>query len=188
MKYILIGSSWLIAAILVGATGSVAQLRPPVPQLVLIAMTIGLIAIWLFSGKFRVWLKNLGWRPVVSLHLTRFVGFYFLFLYRQGQLPFAFAVPGGIGDIIIAALAIALLAVPSAVRRRPLLLSVWNMLGLIDILFVVLTASRLAMGNPMSMAALLRFPLSLLPTFLVPLIIASHLWLLRWRPDEERAV
>jgi hypothetical protein len=30
------------------------------------------------------------------------------------------------------------------------------------------------MADPESMAALLRLPLSLLPTFLVPLIIASH--------------
>jgi hypothetical protein len=47
-------------------------------------------------------------------------------------------------------------------------------LGLADILFVVATAARLALADPASMAALLRLPLSLLPTFLVPLIIASH--------------
>jgi len=47
-------------------------------------------------------------------------------------------------------------------------------LGLADILFVVVTAARLGVADPESMAALLRLPLSLLPTFLVPLIIASH--------------
>ena len=45
---------------------------------------------------------------------------------------------------------------------------------LADILFVVVTAARLGVADPESMAALLRLPLSLLPTFLVPLIIASH--------------
>ena len=49
-----------------------------------------------------------------------------------------------------------------------------NLLGMVDILFVVATAARLAAADPESMAALLRLPLSLLPTFLVPLIIASH--------------
>jgi hypothetical protein len=50
----------------------------------------------------------------------------------------------------------------------------WNVLGLADILFVVVTAAWLGVAEPESMAALLRLPLSLLPTFLVPLIIASH--------------
>jgi hypothetical protein len=51
--------------------------------------------------------------------------------------------------------------------------------GLVDILCVVMTAARLGVTAPDSMAALLRPPLSLLPTFLVPLIIASHVQLFR---------
>ena len=49
-----------------------------------------------------------------------------------------------------------------------------NVLGLIDILFVVATATRIALGDPGALAPLLRLPLSVLPTWLVPLIIASH--------------
>src|SRR5436305_2449041 len=33
-------------------------------------------------------------------------------LFRSGELPYAFAVPGGIGDIIIAVAAIAIVAIP----------------------------------------------------------------------------
>ena len=39
---------------------------------------------------------------------------------------------------------------------------------------MVATAARLGLADRESMAALVRLPLSLLPTFLVPLIIASH--------------
>ena len=66
-----------------------------------------------------------------------------------------------------------LLVAWSRVGRGALLL--WNALGLLDILFVVADAAKQALVDPTSMAALLHLPLSLLVTFLVPLIIGSHL-------------
>jgi hypothetical protein len=50
----------------------------------------------------------------------------------------------------------------------------WNTLGLIDIVFVVSSVLRFGLKDWQSMHALRELPLSLLPTFLVPLIIASH--------------
>jgi hypothetical protein len=111
-------------------------------------------------------------RWFVLLHLTRFVGFYFFLLCSRGELPFAFAGPAGWGDIIVAALAILLLALSDA--RNWSMLIIWNTIGLTDILFVVMTALRLGLEDWQSMHALREFPLSLLPTFLVPLIIVSH--------------
>src|SRR5437868_4690458 len=58
-----------------------------------------------------------------------------------------------------------------------LLLLFWKNLGFTDILFVVSTAARLGLADPQSMKALTRLPLALLPTFLVPIIIATHLLL-----------
>jgi len=115
---------------------------------------------------------DLGW--LVLFHLTRlFAGVYFLVLCQHGELPCGFARPAGWGDIIVAVLA---LAVVSATRTRfaKMLLLVWNMLGLIDIIFVVFSALRFGLKDWQSMHALRELPLSLLPTFLVPLIIASH--------------
>lgn len=179
MAYILAGLIWFAAALAAGAAGLTARLHPPFPQLTILSMTITLLlAIWLLKG-FRQWLVRLDWQPVVSLHLIRFVGFYFLYLFSQGELPYAFAVPGGWGDILVASLALMLLAVPNAVSSTPLALTVWNVIGLADILFVVTTAGRLGTANPASMSPLLQMPLCLFPTFFVPLIIVSHLWLLR---------
>jgi hypothetical protein len=124
----------------------------------------------------RAWTRTVDLRVLVALHVTRFVGAYFLILYRRGELPYAFAVPGGWGDIAVASLALVLLAggpPNSTMRLRAYIL--WNAIGFVDILFVVTTAARLGITDPVSMAALLRLPLSLLPTYLVPLIIASHL-------------
>ena len=55
------------------------------------------------------------------------------------------------------------------------LITIWNVVGLVDILMVVVTAARLGLSEPASMRALTVLPLSLLPTFLVPLIIATHI-------------
>jgi hypothetical protein len=175
--YLSVGCCWLLLAIGLAASGQVALLRPPAPQFVLFGLTLALVVAGAMLPGFRLWLAGLNLRQIVALHLTRFIGIYFLVLYRRGELPYDFAVPGGWGDILVATGALVLvLLVPDLARRRPWLL-VWNLLGLLDILFVVATASRLALADPWSMQALLRLPLSLLPTFLVPLLIASHVYL-----------
>jgi hypothetical protein len=55
------------------------------------------------------------------------------------------------------------------------LLLIWNTLGFVDIILVVFSALRFGLRDWQSMHALRELPLSLLPTFLVPLIIASHI-------------
>ena len=109
-------------------------------------------------------------------------------LYERGELPYAFAVLGGWGDIAVASAALLLLVV---FRRRLATnwppLQVWNLAGLIDILFVVATAGRLALREPESMAVLLELPLGLLPTFLVPLIVFTHFVVLKHGAEHLRA-
>jgi hypothetical protein len=169
------GLGWLVVAIIAGGAGLVRMLPTPALPPVLFGLTAVVLTTGWRHGGFRAWLAAIDERWLVALHLARFVGFYFLYLYGRGELPYAFAVLGGWGDIVVASLAAALLlwGPPRDVRRR-WAYAAWNVLGLADILFVVATAARLGLADPASMAALVRLPLSLLPTFLVPLIIASH--------------
>ena len=185
--YPVLGLGWLVLALVLGASGRLAQLHPPVPQLVLLGLTAMLVVAGATLPGFRRWLAGLRLRQIVAFHILRFVGIYFLILYSRGEVPYAFAVPGGWGDIAVATGALILVFfVPDLATHRASLL-VWNLLGFADILFVVFTASRLALADPSSMAALLRLPLSLLPTFFVPLIIASHIYLLRRLKPERLA-
>lgn len=177
MPFVIVGLIWFLVACVAGSTGAVSRLQPPAPQLVLLALTVALVVAGRTIDSFRVWLMQLDWRVIVGLHLSRFVGLAFLWFYARGELPYAFAVPGGIGDIIVATAALGLLLFSDAIARRPRLLMAWNVLGLTDIVLVVFTAARLAFAVPQSMVGLMRFPLSLVPTFLVPLIVASHVLL-----------
>src|SRR4051812_24767190 len=102
MRFPVLGLIWFLVAVVAGASGLLLQLRPPAPQLVILALTVGLVLASRFWPSFRSWLDGLSWRPIVALHLSRFVGAYFLWLYSQGRLPKAFAVPAGCGDITVA--------------------------------------------------------------------------------------
>lgn len=162
---------WCMSAVLLGVLGVLGSLRPPFPQVILFGLVALLLIAYGCSTEFRRWISSIPLEWLISVHLVRFVGFYFLWLYEQRQLPFAFAVPGGCGDILVATVALILLVLRPGSR---MIYQVWNALGFADILFVVGTATRLALADSESMAALLRFPLSLLPTFIVPLIIFTH--------------
>lgn len=182
---------WLIAAIAAGASGRVAALQPPLPQVLIALLTALLIWAGAANKGFHEWLAQLNLRAVVAFHLTRFVGFAFLALYSRGELPGEFALPAGWGDIAVATLALCIVVfMPRPGTQKGLLLA-WNAVGFADILNVVFTAARLALANPHSMSALMRFPMSLVPTFIVPLIIASHM-LVFWRmlrlADAERTL
>jgi hypothetical protein len=172
--------AWLAVACLVGASGRLQALRPPAPQLILVGLTIALLAAERLWPMLRRFVQTVDLRALVLFHVTRFVGIHFLALHARGELPWAFAVPGGWGDIVVAATALLLVVVvqPDTARGRHAYLA-WNVIGLVDILGVVLTAAGLAFADPTSMRALLHLPLSLLLTFVVPIVVATHVWMLR---------
>ena len=135
-----------------------------------------LLACWKVR-TIRACVLNIDLRWLVLLHLTRlFAGAYFLVLCQSSQLPCAFARPAGWGDIVVAVLALAVVGAMRTQFAKTFLLS-WNTLGLIDIVFVVSSALRFGLKDWQSMHALRELPLSLLPTFLVPLIIASQVFI-----------
>ena len=150
------------------------RIPPPAVQGILFGLTALLLLGYFRVTALREWIDRLDLRSIVLLHASRFVGIYFLVLYHRGALPYAFAVPGGIGDIVVAFAAVMIVFLPLGEERRQRLISIWNVVGFVDIALVVLTAIRLNLADPSQLRALTVLPLSLLPTFLVPLIIATH--------------
>ena len=166
---------WLGTAFFVGQQLLLQRLPPFGVPAVVLGLSALLLLAYFRLATVRAWVDALDLRTLVLLHVTRFVGLYFLVLSRRGVLPSDFAVPGGIGDIIVATLALVVVFAPLADASRARAIRIWNVIGLIDITLVVLTAARLNLANPLQMSAMTYLPLSLLPTFLVPLLIATHI-------------
>ena len=175
---------WLVAAIVGVTTGLVN--RPGQPPLTLLWFTVGPIALgvvaYRLSPSLREWTDRFSLTWMVGLHLWRFVGFGFVAAWLFGRLPAGFAIPEGLGDAVAAAGAVALL--PSLRRgtvSRTWLL-VWNTFGLVDLLSA-LTLGVLYSNGPLGVLSrggvttefMVTFPVSLIPTFLVPLFILLHL-------------
>ena len=70
--------------------------------MILLGLTAASLGSWWLHRGVRACIDRVSLRALVALHLTRFVGLYFLCLYGRGELPREFAVPAGCGDIIIA--------------------------------------------------------------------------------------
>lgn len=175
-KIIIVICLWFFIALFIGANSLLATIPPPFPQIIIVFIVLILLIIFWESESFQKLCLDLDIRVLLLIQLTRFVGIYFLILHSKGELPFAFAVPGGWGDIAVAITAIFVcIFSPTKGMLGFIIYFAWNFFGFIDILFVVLTAVKLVLFDPQSMKALTEFPLSLLPTFLVPIIIFTHI-------------
>lgn len=163
--------AWAAVAVTTVGMGFLTRIPFPPPVFVAAGVVFSVAMIILVPGV-AAWLRDLDLRVILSFHLVRFVGAFFLWLASQGRLPDSFARPAGIGDIITAVWAAGLLVTGNAKPGKALL--VWNLFGAVDILFVVFNAVRGIMTDPASFTEFYHLPLGLLPTFIVPVIIVSH--------------
>lgn len=138
-------------------------------------LPILLFALWFVaSGKFRQFALSLGPSALTLAQSWSLIGFTFVLLEAHGVLPAVFALPAGYGDMFIGATAtyVALrLANPG--HRGAFIF--WQALGITDLVLAVGLGTTARLINPgSSMAAMTALPLSLVPTFLVPLFLIFH--------------
>lgn len=172
---------WLGLALLAGATGFLARLPFPGPQLIILALVTGTLVAATAAPALRAWLDALPIRTLIGINAVRFVGIIFLVLSAQGQIAAVFAARAGWGDIATAALALVLVAAgdPRTPLRRGLT-HAWNAFGLLDLVVAVATATAVTLrGASPGVAPLLSLPLIVIPTFLVPILVANHVVIFR---------
>ena len=154
------------------------RLAPVAIALVPVALGGALLIPYFRISALRAWIDAIDVRALVLVHVSRLIGVYLLVLQQQGALPRAFAIPAGIGDIVVAVMALPIVFAPldEVLRRRAL--RIWSVVGLIDTLLVIATVARLNLRQPEELRLLTELPLSFLPTLLLPVIIATHVIIL----------
>ena len=119
---------------------------------------------------------------LIGVQLYRALGVIFLILYAAGKLPGLFAWPAGLGDVLVGVLSpVVAIAYWRGPRENADLVSAWNLFGLAD-LVVAVTTGFLTSPSAFQLYAfdlpnelISRFPLVLIPVFLVPLSVLLHL-------------
>src|SRR5262245_6144412 len=157
---LLLTLSWLGLAVIVAASGRLAAMPFPGPQIVL----VGLAALSLFVGtrvaSVRAWVDAVPLRVLVGAHISRLIGSAFLVLAARGEINLLFAERAGWGDIVsaIGAIALVVSGIPRTPRHRALYL-IWNTFGLLDFVNVILTAAWIGiMGVQPGLAPLVHLP------------------------------
>jgi hypothetical protein len=174
---------WLALALFLGWQGIFrSAVNQPVPAMAL-AMSIPILVGALFiraSKQVREIIEAVPQSQLVAFQFYRVLGVTFLALYAAGQLPGIFALPAGWGDVTVGLTA---LVVGAFVARseNDQLVSLWNWLGIIDLVIAVATGflsapSRFQIFSLDAPNVLIgSFPLVMIPIFAVPLSIVLHL-------------
>lgn len=178
---------WLVVAAIVGATGVLRQ-SPIPPPAIAVGLTIVALLVVRLSRGAREAVQQIGPGPLVLFHVVRIAaGAYFLVLGARDVIPREFTTPAGWGDIVvgIAAIWVLLRCLPVRTPWQRWAFYLWNVAGLLDILAVIGNAIRLYLRDPAFVEPFMSLPLAILPTFVVPIVIVSHVLLFSWARSRE---
>jgi hypothetical protein len=184
---------WLGAALLLAPAPASLLSRdrfyidPSIPAFAIGSFAIVLLSVVLSPALRRV-LEAASLPALIGVQFYRAIGFVFIVLLAQGQLPAHFALPAGWGDVAIGLAApLVALALAQGSRRSRAIAIGWNVFGLLDLFLAVGTGTGLLvpllapeLGPRVPAAASMGvFPMIIVPTFAVPLSIILHVIALR---------
>ena len=172
-------AAWFAASLSAAALGLIQTEpgRPPFPLLVAVAVPLGAFGLWYAASRsFREFVLALSPRALTLVQSWRTAGFVFLVLARYRILPAGFALPAGWGDIAIGATAV-FVASRLAVPKHRGIFILWQLLGMLDLVTAVTLGATAALVNPNGIPTtpMTVLPMSLIPTFAVPLLFLLHI-------------
>ena len=177
---------WLLVALMLGASGALLGFRPPILLLMVASLALALVAATWALPTLRRFVREVDLRVLAGFHLVRVLGLYFVVLAARGLLPSLFVLAAGYGNLVVASLALILvLFLPPTTPRARTWWLCWNLLGLAVGLCV---AIAILLVDPGAVRMLLRLPASLIPSFIAPIALATHVWMVGRLALERREV
>jgi hypothetical protein len=169
---------WFLFALIASALHlfRTAPGQPPLPFGLAVLIPVVIVAIWSAASQpFRQFLLSLNPRTLTFLQAWRIDGFVFLALYIYGILPGQLALPAGWGDVLIGVTApFVALKLANPGNRKSFI--VWQLLGITDLVIAIGSGVSAQLVHPHGIAtsAMTVLPMSLIPTFEVPLFLILH--------------
>jgi len=179
-QYVVLAWFFLALGASLGGLFVTTQSSPPLAiGLAVVVPILLFFLVYLTSTTFRRFVYSINPVTITAIQFYRVLGVAMLILNGRNILPAVFALPAGWGDVAIGIAApLAALALASGTRSGKTVFLIWNVLGMLDLILAVslgILASRISSGLPVNTAVMAVFPMSLIPTFLVPLSFILHL-------------
>jgi hypothetical protein len=178
--------AWFVFAVATSAAGfyrpGAGPLPAPAPVGLSVVLPVVIFWIWMAtSPSFRAFALSLNPRVLTFVQSWRLGGFVFLVLAAHGLLPYSFAGPAGWGDMFIGATAPWVAMNWANDPQRSGRFIFWNLLGVADLVMAVTLGVLSSEGpagilvrNGLTTRIMTELPMSLIPTFAVPLLLIFH--------------
>lgn len=172
--------AWLAAALVAAWAGVFSSDGPPLAMATAVsAPPLIVLALLTWSPAFQAWARSLDLRFLVTLQMWRIAGFALLAAWGVGALPGGFAIPAGLGDVLVAVLAPFVVWAIGRPQGRKAFLA-FTALGIADLVLAVTLGLlhspgiEVLTGGPTT-AAMGVLPLAFIPAFGVPLTLSVHI-------------
>lgn len=185
--------AWLAAALYLGSANVYFAAADNAAPFILFGLLTPLIiaaVAFRLTGNLASLVSAIPLHWIVAAQIYRIGGGIFLVLWADGRLPWQFALPAGIGDVMTGCFAVVvarMLARNAAGARRAAF--AWCLFGIADLVVAVTMGALTSPGLPHLLALdapnllITSYPLVMVPTFAVPLALMLHgfvLWRLQW--------
>jgi hypothetical protein len=176
---------WIVITSIIGTLGLYETPRNVSHLAIVISVltpSVFYIALYILLPGIREWTKTLDLAMLTLPHAWRTIGYTFLTLWAFGILPAEFSAPAGFGDFVIG-LAAPFIAVALWLKwNGAIRATLWfHLLGIVDFFFAILTGTMaygVAMEQMNQIDPMTTFPLVIIPTAFVPLLLLSHVMVL----------